>query len=117
VNLISTKPQPGIEIACSLTSQELVERGSDWESMFSEAEAASTLAEGYAFRFAGNPGQIARLVELIAAERACCPFFTFGLAFEPGDGSVSLQVGGPADVVRDTFGRRADALAAESDPR
>jgi hypothetical protein len=87
-----------IGIACSLTADERVERGGSWEELLREAEEVVELAAGYALRFANLDDWIARAAHQIVAERKCCPFFRFALAFEPNGGPVWLHVEGPADV-------------------
>ena len=51
------------------------------------------LPDGLAFRF-GEEDYTA-LVELIAQERRCCPFFRFVLDIAPGRGPVWLRITGP----------------------
>ena len=87
-----------IDIACSLTADELVERGEAFAHLFADAEAVAELATGYALRFPNRDAWIERAVELIIAERTCCPFFSFTLAFEPNGGPVWLHVEGPGQV-------------------
>jgi len=38
---------------------------------------------------------VAGLLEVIVAERACCPFFTFELIFTPDQGPLWLRLLGP----------------------
>ena len=63
--------------------------------LFGEVQEARELPDGYALRFPGDETWAARLLAFIAAERACCPFFTFALVFEPGQGPLWLQLHGP----------------------
>ena len=44
--------------------------------------------------FPGSEEWAFRLTEFIDFERACCPFFTFGLVFELGGGLIRLRVRG-----------------------
>lgn len=87
-----------IDIACSLSATEQVERGQDFERLLADAEEVTELVDGYALKFPNHDAWITRAVELIIAERACCPFFGFTLAFEPSGGPVWLQVVGPGEV-------------------
>lgn len=87
-----------IEVPCSLSATEQAERSDEWATLLAEAEALTELAEGYALRFANRPEWITRAAQLIVAERACCPFFGFTLAFEPGEGPVWLHIVGPGEV-------------------
>jgi hypothetical protein len=38
------------------------------------------------------------VVTFIAEERACCPFFTFELQYEPNLGPIWLRLRGSADI-------------------
>ncbi len=83
-------------IACSLSGPDLAERRRELAvDVFEGALGVEELQDGYEFVFPGSAGEAIRLVELIDAERACCPFFTFELRFEPRGGPISLRVRGP----------------------
>jgi hypothetical protein len=86
------------DIACSLSVRELEERGQEFARLFADAEEVVELADGYAFRFPNHDSLITKGVELVIAERKCCPFFGFTLAFEANGGPVWLHVLGPGDV-------------------
>jgi hypothetical protein len=85
-------------VACSLTASERQQRGQDFEHLLAGAEDVEELAEGYALKFPGTTSWVMSAAELIVAERACCPFFSFALTFEPNGGSVWLHITGPDDV-------------------
>ncbi len=87
-----------IDIACSLSATEQVERGGDLEQLLAEAEDVAELPAGYALKFPNRDAWITRAVELIIAERKCCPFFGFTLVFEPDGGPVWLHIAGPGEV-------------------
>ena len=87
-----------IDIACSLSAAEQAERGQEFERLFADAEDVTELPDGYALKFANQDAWITRAVELIIAERKCCPFFGFALAFERNGGSVWLHIVGPGAV-------------------
>jgi hypothetical protein len=87
-----------IAIACSLSSEQLKERGAEFGHLFAEAEDVAELPNGYALKFPNRDSWITRAAELIIAERKCCPFFGFTLAFEPDGGPVWLHMVGPAEV-------------------
>lgn len=82
-------------VACQLTGQEYVRRKEEVATLFAEAEAIEELADGRAYRFAGDADTIARLAAFIAFERNCCPFFTFTLLCEPEQGPLWLRIEGP----------------------
>lgn len=64
-------------------------------NVFRGALGLEDLEDGYGFVFPGDAGWAARLVEVIEAELACCPFLAFELHFEPGRGPVRFRVRGP----------------------
>lgn len=84
-------------LACSLPEAEQHARR---EAIATELaggyQQASELADGYAFRYPGDAAWAARLLEFIAFERGCCPFFAFELVFEPHGGPLWLRLRGPA---------------------
>jgi hypothetical protein len=92
--------QDALPIACSLTGAELEQRGTEVSDVFQHVEQVKELADGYAFRFAGDAVSVGKLVEFILSERACCPFFTFELVFGPNQGPVWLHLRG-AEGVKD----------------
>lgn len=83
-------------LVCKLTDEELAERRIDIASLIAEAQDIVELSDGYAFSFPSDADSVARLVETITAERECCLFFTFVLAFEQNLGPVWLHIKGPA---------------------
>lgn len=86
------------DLACSLSAAEQARRGQDFAHLFADALDVTELGDGYAFKFPNRDAWISRAVELVIAERKCCPFFGFTLAFEPDGGPVWLQVVGPGEV-------------------
>jgi hypothetical protein len=94
-------------IACSLTAGERALRSDEITTLFRGRQEARELPDGYALRFAGDDAWATRLLAFITGERACCPFFTFALVFEPGQGPIWLHLRGPAgtkDVVAGMLG-------------
>lgn len=86
-------------IACKLSEAEQAAREEELaRDIFSNCQEVTELADGYAFRFAGDGEWAAKLVEFIALERKCCPFFTFELVFEPQEGPMWLRLRGPEGV-------------------
>lgn len=85
-----------LPIVCSLSTPNLAERGRELtRNVFGGALGVEGLEDGYEFVFPGGTSWATRLVEVINAERACCPFFAFELRFEPGGGPIRLRVRGP----------------------
>jgi hypothetical protein len=50
------------------------------------------LPDGYAFRYAAE--QYPQVMEFIANERLCCPFFTFVVEVTPSQGPIWLRITG-----------------------
>jgi hypothetical protein len=83
--------------ACCLTRAELRERETTLLAQFRSAVIETEeLPDGYAFRVPGERKWVARIAEMIAAERECCPFLTFELVARPNMGPVIVRVTGPA---------------------
>ena len=88
-----------LPIACTLTAEEQA----SWQdgmgrTIFEGYDARRELADGYALRFPGDDAWAHTLMEFVLHERACCPFFTFGLMFEPDHGAIWLHLTGNAEV-------------------
>lgn len=56
--------------------------------LFTDVDRVEELADGFGFRFPAAEPWAAKALEFIAAEKGCCPFFTFELVFEPNDGPL-----------------------------
>ncbi len=91
-------PANELPIACNLSEPDLAKRGEEVESVFKSVEQVKELADGYAYRFPGSEEWATRLMEVVLAERRCCPFFTFELIFEPNLGSTWLHLRGGQGV-------------------
>jgi hypothetical protein len=85
-----------LPIACTLTDREMANRGDEIEQILAGRLDVRPLPDGFALRFPGEVTFASRLLAFIAAERACCPFFTFELVFEPRQGPIWLHLRGPA---------------------
>lgn len=94
----TTTDDTTLDIACSLSTAERMERRQEFERLFAGAEEVAELPDGYALKFPNSDSWIMRAVELIIAERKCCPFFGFTLRFEQDGGPVWLHVVGTGDV-------------------
>ena len=85
-----------LAIACTLTAPELQQRRSGLLRRFQEAVIeVKELDEGYAYRLPAEETWITELAQLITLERQCCPFMTFNLRLEPGNGPIWLELTGP----------------------
>ena len=87
-----------VPLACTLTESEQVTRSGEVNELFKDVQQVNELADGYAFRFPGSDSWASRLVQFIAFERGCCPFFTFALVFEQEQGPIWLHLRGPEGV-------------------
>ncbi|MFI5273370.1 MAG: hypothetical protein ACHQ4H_10110 [Ktedonobacterales bacterium] len=87
-----------VPLACSLTAAELRVRGDDNRSLFARAHSMRELPDGYSFAFAAKAGDARNLLAFVLAERACCPFFTFELAFPSPHQAIQLIVRGREGV-------------------
>jgi hypothetical protein len=86
-------------IACKLSeAEQAIREEALAKEIFSGCREVAELADGYAFRFPAGEEWAAKLVEFIAVERKCCPFFTFELVFEPQEGPMWLRLKGPEGV-------------------
>jgi hypothetical protein len=90
-----------IPIACDLNAIPLAQRNTHLENahqLLQSAEAIEELADGYAFRFASEAGKLLALAEFVENERRCCPFYTFMIEVEPGNGPLWLRLTGERDT-------------------
>ena len=85
-----------LPVACSLMPAELQDRRRDVLSKIRGAVSEVTeLSDGFRYQFAAEAELIPELANLIQLEHECCPFLTFRLTVEPGDGAVLLEMTGP----------------------
>jgi hypothetical protein len=98
---MSTAPAPSQDqqqaevIACLLSEREQAIRGEETAAtLFTHVAAIAELPDGYAFRFADPDAHLAEVMAFIAAERRCCPFLTFEVAFTPHAGPLWLRLRG-----------------------
>ena len=86
-------------IACLLSEREAAIRGEELAAgLFTAVEEVVELPDGYAYRSPSDGSQLQPLLEFLAAERRCCPFLTFELAFEPHGGPLWLRLRGSPQV-------------------
>ena len=96
---MSTDQTLDIPIACALSDPELARRAAALEAeLFAGVLETKELPDGYAFRFPAETGWLVSLATFIAEERRCCPFFTFELVCEPGEGPIWLRLRGREGV-------------------
>jgi hypothetical protein len=86
-------------IACLLSEREYAIRGEEIAGgLFAAIEEVADLPDGYGYRFSGDGSQLEPLLAFIAAERRCCPFLTFEIAFESHGGPLWLRMRGSPRV-------------------
>lgn len=86
-------------IACKLLGQEFAERKEAISrDLFAHVEQVEELPDGFGYRFPAAEPWAAKILEFIAAEKQCCPFFTFELVFEANDGPLWLRLRGSAEI-------------------
>lgn len=99
----STLPEAmeeALPIACNLDALDAEARASHLAHaahLLSEAaQEQQSIPDGYAFRYTAD--QYSRLVEFMANERLCCPFFHFVLEVSPAQGPIWLRITGGEGV-------------------
>jgi hypothetical protein len=94
------EPTTDDTIACLLSEREAAARGDFLaRELFPGVEAVEELTDGYAYRFPGDDAWTANVLAFVAAERRCCPFFTFEVVFTPHDGPLWLRLRG-SDAIK-----------------
>ena len=97
---MSTQTSDTIPIACDLTALEPDVRATHMAAavqlLRGDAAEVTELPEGYAFRYRAD--QYDQVVQFIANERRCCPFFTFNLEVAPAQGPLWLRITGGEGV-------------------
>jgi len=86
-------------LSCNLTDQKLAKRKVILkEKIFKNVDQIEELENGYAFNFKEKEGLDAELMEMVAVERSCCPFFEIKLHFLPYKKGISLEITGEEGV-------------------
>jgi len=95
MSLLGTSPA----LACDLDAipPELRQaHQSTTEALFAAAQATRELPDGLALYFANDGALLAQMAKFVAAEQLCCPFLSFHIRVEPGQGRSQLSLtGGP----------------------
>ena len=68
------------------------------KKIFEAVEQIEELENGYVFNFKEKEGFDAELMELVAAERSCCPFFEIKLHLLPYKKGISMEISGQDGV-------------------
>lgn len=86
-----------LPVACTLSDAELRKREATLLAEIKSAVIATEeLNNGYAFRIPGDKKWLAVVMELMLAERECCPFLRFELTAESNMGPLMLRMTGSA---------------------
>lgn len=95
------------EIACLLSEREQAQRAETaHQDLFPGVLAVEELPDGYGYRFPAAEEWVTKVMAVVAAERECCPFFTFEVMFEPYGQALWLRFRGSRaikDFVRSNF--------------
>ena len=83
---------------CKLSPAALSERLGEVGRLLENCMETRQLEDGVALRFPGDEAWAAHLLDLINAERRCCPSLAFELRFEPGQGSIWIRILGINEV-------------------
>jgi len=96
----TTDTQQQIPIACDLTAIPAGERAAHEmlakQLFFEIVLERHELTDGYAFQFRAE--EYPQLVQFVANERLCCPFFRFTLEVAPARGPIWLRITGGEGV-------------------
>jgi hypothetical protein len=88
-----------LPIACTLSDPgEIEERRASIAETFAGITEHRELTDGYELIFPGDEAYAHRLMQFVAAERLCCPFFIFELVFEQAGGPIHLTLRGGTGV-------------------
>lgn len=84
-----------IPIACTLDDRELQERRQTVLCKVAESLIdVEELPDGFRYRFPAEDALLENLMRVINLERKCCPFLSFKLNLEAGNGFASLDLTG-----------------------
>ncbi len=86
-----------IPIACTLSPDALqARRDGLLAELLQRAERHELTGEGLRVSFSADADMVAKLAQVVDAERRCCRFLRFVITVEPDGGTVSLELSGPA---------------------
>ena len=86
-----------VPIACTLSPDALrVRRDGLLADLLRRAERHELTRDGLRVCFPPDADTLARLAQVVDAERRCCQFLRFVITVEPDGGPVTLELSGPA---------------------
>jgi hypothetical protein len=108
--------QPGEEtISWLLTEREQAIRAEEaHQNLFPGLLEIEELADGYGNKFPADDEWTSKVMAVVAAERQCCPFFTFEIAFEPHGRGLWLRFRGSEEIKEFVRGNFPLALPDDS---
>ena len=68
------------------------------KELFARVAEIRELNDGFAFRLNDSPDLLTKLLDFIALEKLCCPFFGFTISVEPEGGAVWFELTGREGV-------------------
>src|SRR5689334_13660361 len=81
-------------IACTLSSEDLAQRRQVIHQLFEKAAERRELEDGFEFAFPSSEAILAHVVDFVSFERKCCPFLSFEIVLQVGDGPIHLRLRG-----------------------
>jgi hypothetical protein len=100
--------------ACTLPTADRPVRSAEFDAVFGQGlRRVSRLSDRRGqWEFAVDPGQAARIADLLRREAACCSFFTFTMTSDtPGTAVVDVAVPAAYTGVLDALNQRAASRA------
>lgn len=95
----TTSKTDSVALVCKLTPEQQQKRSEELRNtVFKKFEKLNELPDAVELIYSDAKTYAPVLVEFITTERACCPFFTFDLKFEPNSDKVALTIGGSAKI-------------------
>lgn len=88
-------------VACDLTAipeQARQRHLATVPEIFAAVQEVRELPNGFAFRFANEPGRFMSLANFVEYEQLCCPFEGFAVEIEPHGGPIWLRLTGDEEV-------------------
>ena len=86
-------------LSCNLTCQDFAERKDMLKrEIFDFVKHSHETESGMRFEFKEKEGFDQKLMEFVAMERKCCPFFDMQLQFRSYNQGITLEIGGEDGV-------------------
>ena len=93
------RPGDGPSVASNLLVGELTKRkAAISRGLFTHVERVEELPDGFAYRLPAAEPWAAKVLDFVAVERRCRPFFTFEVVFEPHDEPLWLRLRGSSAI-------------------